>query len=230
METVAIDVSHEMRLSNGSARVDDIETVAHTPTPAGASSGSFDSGASAQTMPGSLLGTPAYMSPEQAGGKDIDYRSDIYSLAVVAYALVCGELPFRGNSSEFSAWHRSDTPRSPAGLYKIPPDVSAALAAGLARNPADRPASAIEFTRRFHNAVDAEFLALRRSKAFLLQHLAAYLLLLLPLYSIVITLSALLVSYSEACFRLRRSESCWSRFWRWFCSFFPTTCCVPRRH
>ena len=144
-------------------------------------------------MPGSLLGTPAYMSPEQAFGKEIDFRSDIYSLAVVSYSLVCGELPFTGKPAELFEYHQSGSPSLPASRHKIPLDVSDAILAGLARNPADRPASAIAFTRRFHNAVDAEFLALRRSKAFLLQHLAAYALLLMPIYTIILTITGLLV-------------------------------------
>jgi len=186
LETAVIETAHE-----------ETETVAMapTPTPAG-SSGSFDSGAGAQTMPGSLIGTPAYMSPEQASGQEIDFRSDIYSLAVVAYALVCGELPFTGRHSGLFEFHRTGSPPPPASLRKIPRDVSDAILAGLARSPADRPPSAVAFTRRFHNAVDAEFLALRRSKAFLLQHLMAYALLLLPIYTIVLTLAALLVSFS----------------------------------
>src|SRR6202044_2446050 len=145
----------------------------------------------------SLLGTPAYMSPEQALGKEINFRSDIYSLAVVAYSLVCGRLPFTGKSNDLVDYHQSGNPAAPASIHKIPPDVSDAILAGLARNPADRPASAIEFTRRFHNAVDAEFLALRRSKAFLLQHLAAYALLLLPIYSTVLAIAGLLVGFSR---------------------------------
>jgi serine/threonine protein kinase len=197
LETAAIDMPHEARSSNARARAEEIETVAIAPTPFGGSSGALDSGADAQTMPGSLLGTPAYMSPEQASGKEIDFRSDIYSLAVVAYAMVCGELPFTGKSNELLDYHRSDSPRSPASVCKVPADVADAIVAGLARNPADRPASAIEFTQRFHNAVDAEFLALRRSKAFLLQHLAAYALLLLPIYTTVLSLTALLVSFSR---------------------------------
>jgi hypothetical protein len=84
----------------------------------------------------------------------------------------------------------------PASIRKIPRDVSDAILAGLERNPADRPASALAFTRRFHNAVDVEFLALRRSKAFLLQHLGAFALLLLPIWSIILALSALLVTWS----------------------------------
>jgi hypothetical protein len=53
------------------------------------------------------------------------------------------------------------------------------------------------FTRRFHNAVDAEFLSLQRSKAFLLQHLMVYVILLLPIYSVVLSLAALLASFSK---------------------------------
>ena len=176
---------------------EETETVAIAPTPSGPSSGSFDSGAGAQTMPGSLVGTPAYMSPEQALGKEIDFRSDIYSLAVVAYSLVCGELPFTGKTSELFEFHQTGSPPSPASIRKIPRDVSDAILAGLARDPADRPASAIAFTRRFHNAVDAEFLALRRSKAFLLQHLTAYALLLSPIYAAILSMTGLLVSFSR---------------------------------
>jgi serine/threonine protein kinase len=196
LETAVIDVKREARSQNVRARADEIETIAIAPTPYDLSSGSFDSSAG-QTIPGSLLGTPAYMSPEQAFGTEIDFRSDIYSLAVVAYSMVCGELPFTGKSNELLDYHRSDYPRSPASIRKIPSDVSDAVVAGLARNPADRPASAIEFTRRFHNAVDGEFLALRRSKAFLLQHLAAYAILLLPIYSTILAITGLLVSFSR---------------------------------
>jgi len=186
METVAI-----------ASRAEEAETVAIAQTPSSHSSGSFDSSAGGQTMPGSLIGTPAYMSPEQALGQEVDFRSDIYSLAVVAYSLVCGELPFTGKTSELFEFHKTGTPRPPASIRKIPRDVSDAILAGLARDPAERPPSAIAFTRLFHNAVDAEFLALRRSKAFLLQHLAAYALLTLPIYTVVITVTALLATFSR---------------------------------
>jgi len=197
METITMDMRPHPRPTEAAAPAEETETAAIAPTPSGPSSGSFDSGAGAHTMPGSLIGTPAYMSPEQALGKEIDFRSDIYGLAVVAYSLVCGALPFTGKTSELFEFHQTGSPPPPAGIRKIPRDVSDAILAGLARNPADRPASAIVFTQRFHNAVDAEFLALRRSKAFLLQHLTAYALLLLPIYTVVLTVTGLLVAFSK---------------------------------
>jgi serine/threonine protein kinase len=196
-ETAVIDVTPEPQSSKVGTRAEETETIAIVAASSGLSSGSLDSSAGAQTMPGSLIGTPAYMSPEQALGKEIDFRSDIYSLAVVAYSLVCGELPFTGKTSELFEFHQTGNPLPPASVRKIPRDVSDAILAGLARNPADRPASAIAFTRRFHNAVDAEFLALRRSKAFLLQHLTAYALLLLPIYAAILSITALLVSFGR---------------------------------
>lgn len=196
-ETAAMDMPGEAGLPEARKRAEETETVAMAHTPSGPSSGSFDSGAGAQTMPGSLIGTPAYMSPEQALGKEIDFRSDIYSLAVVAYSLVCGKLPFTGKPGELFEFHRTGNPPAPATVCKIPRDVSDAILAGLARNPADRPASAIQFTRRFHNAVDAEFLALRRSKAFLLQHPMAFILLLFPIYTILLALTEVVASFSR---------------------------------
>ncbi|HEX3878435.1 MAG TPA: serine/threonine-protein kinase [Bryobacteraceae bacterium] len=160
-----------------------------------ASSGSFSSDPG-QSMVGSLVGTPSFMSPEQALGFEIDFRSDIYSLAVVAYSLVCGALPFQGKSSELIEYHRNGAPRPPASTGDVPGDVSAAILAGLARDPNARPASATAFARRFHNAVDAEFFALRRSRAFLMQHFATYCFLLIPIWGMLLAVIALVAAFA----------------------------------
>ncbi len=197
METLALEMQRAPQPGITRTQAEEAETVALASPPSGTPSRAFDGDSAGQTMPGSLIGTPAYMSPEQALGIGTDARSDIYSLAVVAYSLVCGQLPFTGKTSELVEFHRSGNPLPPASVRKIPRDVSDTILAGLRRDPANRPPSAIAFTRCFHNAVDAEFLALRRSKAFLLQHLVTFALLLLPIYPAILALTALLGSLSR---------------------------------
>ncbi len=195
-ETVAMDIRQEPVPAHVRGREEEAETVFMAQVASDPSSGSFGSDGG-QTLPGSLVGTPAYMSPEQAMGMETDYRSDIYSLAVVAYSLVCGQLPFAGKTSELIEFHRSGSPRPPARVAKVPGDVSEVVLAGLARDPAARPPSALEFARRFHNAVDAEFFALRRTKAFLMQHLAAFAFLVIPIYAVLLSLAAIMASFGR---------------------------------
>jgi serine/threonine protein kinase len=67
-----------------------------------------------QTAAGSVIGTPAYMSPEQAGGMAIDQRSDIYSLGAIMYELFCGQPLFRGRSfGEYVRKHLTEVPIPP---------------------------------------------------------------------------------------------------------------------
>jgi len=67
-----------------------------------------------QTAAGSVIGTPAYMSPEQAGGMAIDGRSDIYSLGAIMYELFCGQPMFRGRSfGEYVRKHLTELPVRP---------------------------------------------------------------------------------------------------------------------
>ena len=174
--------------------VQDAETIAMPRNSSDISSGAFGS-SGGHTMPGSLVGTPAYMSPEQALGHEVDFRSDIYSMAVVAYSLVCGELPFRGNTNNLLEFHRSGSPLPPARVAKAPGDVSGTVLAGLARDPAERPPSAVEFARRFHNSVDAEFFALRRSRTFLMRHVWPFFFLMMPIYASLLAAVALLAYF-----------------------------------
>jgi len=92
------------------------------------------------TLSGNLLGTPAYMSPEQISGKPIDGRSDLFSLGVIAYWLLTGEKPFQGDSiTEISLQIATQDPRPPSAVDPaLSPDVDHLLQRALAKNPDQR--------------------------------------------------------------------------------------------
>jgi serine/threonine-protein kinase len=100
-----------------------------------------------RTGTGALLGTPAYMSPEQCEGKPVDGRSDLYALGLVAYELSSGSLPFPPSES-LPQMLLSHVATPPPDLQARAPQLGAGMAALimrlLAKSPADRPASAEE--------------------------------------------------------------------------------------
>lgn len=90
---------------------------------------------------GLVVGTPTYMSPEQAAGGPLDGRADLYALGCVLYEMVTGEPPFSGATVQaVLARHVSEPPPSPRILRPdTPAALERALAAALAKNPGDRP-------------------------------------------------------------------------------------------
>src|SRR5829696_4257001 len=101
--------------------------------------------AAATTMTGDeVLGTAAYLSPEQAQGRPVDGRSDLYSLGCVLYALLTGAPPFAGDSPvAVAARHVTEQPTPPSHRNpRVGPALEAVVLTALAKEPADRYQSA----------------------------------------------------------------------------------------
>ena len=99
------------------------------------------------TQAGTGVGTPEYMSPEQAMGHKVDGRSDVYSLGIVLYEMLTGRLPFSGKSAVQVAMLqvRSPLPSPRAINPTIPPAVEQVIVKACAKRPEDRYQSAGEF-------------------------------------------------------------------------------------
>jgi serine/threonine protein kinase/Tfp pilus assembly protein PilF len=98
------------------------------------------------TGAGVIIGTPEYMSPEQVEGKDIDHRSDVYSLGVILYEMVTGQLPFEGDTPLAVALkHKNDKPKDPNEYNtQIPDDLNRLIMKCLEKNKETRYQNAYE--------------------------------------------------------------------------------------
>jgi len=107
------------------------------------------------TETGLALGTPAYMSPEQAAGdRDLDLRTDVYSLGAVLYEMLAGEPPFTGPTAQAVIARRmTETPRPLRSVREgLPENLERTVMKSLARSPADRQRSAGELARELSGA------------------------------------------------------------------------------
>ena len=93
-----------------------------------------------QTMPGTVLGTIAYMSPEQARGQELSYSSDIFSLGIVLYEMVSGELPFKGDSPLDTMHSIAFDEVRPVTIIRknLPPELHRIISHCLRKRPEDR--------------------------------------------------------------------------------------------
>jgi serine/threonine-protein kinase len=112
------------------------------------------------TAAGQIIGTPEYMSPEQAGGMAVDFRTDIYALGVILYEMITGDLPFQAKSfGELLIQHMT----SPVELPSFSPGLPYGIQTGrdqllldlLAKNPKDRPRSMADIEQRIRGLIDS---------------------------------------------------------------------------
>ncbi|HUS29207.1 MAG TPA: serine/threonine-protein kinase [Kofleriaceae bacterium] len=115
---------------------------------------------------GHVIGTPAYMAPEQARGAQVDHRADIYALAAVIYRALTGHSLFKGGEVADMLYKVVHTaPRKPSGLASVPTDLDFALAIGLAKKPDDRFATAGELADAVEAALTGKLSAAMRERA-----------------------------------------------------------------
>ncbi|MEU3234329.1 protein kinase [Streptomyces anthocyanicus] len=104
----------------------------------------MQSGVTSMTQTGMVVGTPQYLSPEQALGRGVDARSDLYSVGIMLFQLVTGRLPFDADSPLAIAYaHVQEQPVAPSAVNRaLPPAVDALVARALKKNPNERFPSA----------------------------------------------------------------------------------------
>jgi serine/threonine protein kinase len=105
------------------------------------------------TGAGVMIGTPEYMSPEQAEAKEVDQRSDIYSLSVILYEMVTGRVPFEGDIAlSIAMKHKSEAPKNPKEYNaQVPDDLSKLILKCLEKDKASRFQSAGEIQSELEN-------------------------------------------------------------------------------
>ncbi|MEV0090330.1 protein kinase [Streptomyces sp. NPDC050738] len=104
----------------------------------------MQSGVTSMTQTGMVVGTPQYLSPEQALGRAVDARSDLYSVGIMLFQLLTGRLPFDADSALAIAYaHVQEEPVAPSSINRsVPPAVDALVARALKKNPNERFPSA----------------------------------------------------------------------------------------
>ena len=113
------------------------------------------------TLPGRMLGSPAYMSPEQLNGENTDARSDLFSLGVVLYTMLAGHRPFQGNSTATICFKLANRDPLPISAWNpdFPPELDELVGRAMAKDPAQRFQTGMEMAgelQRFREAHESQ--------------------------------------------------------------------------
>jgi serine/threonine protein kinase len=146
------------------------------------------------TRAGSILGTPAYMAPEQILGGAVTPRTDVYSLGVIAYMMIAGQAPFSGSTEQLIEGHLHGTPPPIQSQRKdLPAEAAEVLMSALAKDPAQRPPSALAFAARLAARFETPGAFLHGAVQMFVMHLGVWLrlstLCFLPLILVSLALS-----------------------------------------
>lgn len=106
-----------------------------------------------QTQPGTIMGTPAYMSPEQVEGRNVSERSDIYALGIVAYEMIAGKPPFRSEDNTPAPVMYMQLHNPPPPIPNLKSGVSACLERALAKKPGHRFPTSGAFAQDLSRAI-----------------------------------------------------------------------------
>jgi serine/threonine protein kinase len=148
------------------------------------------------TRVGTILGTPLYMSPEQCLGKRLDMRSDIYSLGVIAYQMLTGQTPFKGDTTSVLRQHLDEPPppiREKNG--KVKKKVARVVMSALAKNPQERPASAAAFATALRGNSEGIGALMRRAFALYSEYFPKFLRISLLAHIPIVILAFLLFGF-----------------------------------
>jgi serine/threonine protein kinase len=139
-----------------------------------------------------LLGTPLYMPPEQWLNRAVDARSDVYSLGVIAYRMLAGEVPFTGRTATLYMEHiRTPAPPLSERTTELPPAVARLVMRALEKDATQRPPTAKAFATTLAAAAETSGELMRRAVSLSVEHFPAILRVLLISYGPILTLAAL---------------------------------------